>query len=326
VALSSELKHRLKLPLIAAPMLRVSGPEIVISACRNGVIGAFPTANAGSPEQLDTWLTQITRSLQESGKPFAPWCPNIIVHRDPEILRKEVSCVIKHGAEMVITSVGSPLPVIAPLHDAGCSVFADVASLHHAKKALEAGADGLILLTGGAGGQTGWANGFAFVRAVRSFFDGPLVLAGGVSDGCALWAAQTLGCDLGYMGTKFIATKESLASSTYKDMLIASELDDVVTTRAFSGLNANMLTKSIMAAGLDPKTLDEHITTERAREIFGARKGNADKPVRWKDIWSAGHSVSGVNSVTSVAELIEITKREYEAAIKHSQELASSWA
>lgn len=326
MALPEKLKSRLRLPVIAAPMLRVSGPEIVIAACKSGVVGAFPTANAGGVEVLDSWLTDITTALKESGKPTAPWCPNIIVHRDPAVLHKEVDCVIKHGAEMVITSVGSPAPVIEPLKAAGCSVFADVASLRHAEKAIKAGADGLILLTAGAGGQTGWANGFAFVRAVRSFFDGPLVLAGGISDGFALWAAQTLGCDLGFMGTKFIATKESMASDSYREMLMTSELDDVVTTRAFTGLNANMLAKSIEAAGLNPKTLDESVSAERARELFGAHRGNVQRPVRWKDIWSAGHSVSGISSIASVAELVESTRREYESAMRNSTAIAAAWS
>lgn len=194
MTLPTHLAQRLRLPLIAAPMLHVSGPDLVIAACRSGVIGAFPTLNARGPDGLDQWLTRIVAELKDSPRPAAPWCPNLIVHRDPAALRSDVDCVIRHGAQMVITSVGSPAPVIAPLHDAGCLVFADVATLRHAHKAVEAGADGLILLTAGAGGQTGWLNGFAFVRAVRAFFDGPLVLAGGVSDGASLLAAQALGC------------------------------------------------------------------------------------------------------------------------------------
>ena len=206
---------RLSLPLIAAPMFLVSGVDLVVAACRNGVIGAFPTVNCRSPEQLDEWLAEIEGRLQhhsdETGKPAAPICANLIVHRSNARLAQDLEVLLRHRPEIVITSVGSPTPVLAPLHDAGALVFADVASIRHAERAVAAGADGLVLLTAGAGGQTGWLNPFAFVRAVRQFFDGPIVLAGGISDGHALRAAQALGCDLAYMGTKFIATQESIA-------------------------------------------------------------------------------------------------------------------
>jgi nitronate monooxygenase len=201
--------------------------------------------------------------------------------------------------------------VIGPLHDIGCLVLADVASLRHAHKALEAGADGLVLLSAGAGGQTGWANGLAFVRAVRRFFDGPLVLAGGISDGQALWAARVLGCDLGYMGTPFIATDESLAAPAYKQMLLGAELDDVLLSSAFTGLPANMLRPSIVAAGLDPDALPTQLGAETAAAMYGS---GGDGPKRWQDIWSAGHTVSGVRERGPVAALVERTRAEYEAA------------
>jgi nitronate monooxygenase len=213
---------------------------------------------------------------------------------------------------MVITSVGSPAPVIGPLHDAGALVFADVASIRHAERAVAAGADGLVLLTAGAGGQTGWLNPFVFVRAVRAFFDGPLVLAGGISDGHALRAAQALGCDLAYMGTKFIATRESMADIRYKQMLVAGSADDVLLTTAFTGLQTNMLRPSIEAAGLDPDNLPPRGAIDIGKDIdIGARES---RPKRWKDIWSAGHSVSGVTDVMSVDEMIARTLVEYRAA------------
>jgi nitronate monooxygenase len=188
-------------------------------------------------------------------------------------------------------------------------VFADVASIRHADRAVDAGADGLVLLTAGAGGQTGWLNPFVFVRAVRQFFDGPVVLAGGISDGHALRAAEALGCDLAYMGTKFIATQESMADIRYKDMVVASSADDVLLTRAFTGLQTNMLRPSIIAAGLDPDALPERGAIDIAKDIdVGARE---NRPVRWRDIWSAGHSASGVNSIVSVAELVGQTAIEY---------------
>jgi nitronate monooxygenase len=309
----ARLRGRLHLPLIAAPMFLVSGVELVVAACSHGVIGSFPTANCRSAEQLDGWLTEIDTRLQRqsdaNGKAMAPVCANLIVHRSNVRLADDLAVLLRHAPELVITSVGSPEPVLVPLHDAGVLVFADVASLRHAERAIEAGADGLVLLTAGAGGQTGWLNPFAFVRAVRQFFEGPIVLAGGISDGHALRAAQALGCDLAYMGTKFIATQESMADPRYKAMLVESSADDILLTHAFTGLQTNMLRPSIVAAGLDPDALPERGAIDIAIDIdVGAR---ANRPARWKDIWSAGHSTSGVDAVLSVAELIGRTAIEY---------------
>jgi nitronate monooxygenase len=178
---------------------------------------------------------------------------------------------------------------------------------------VAAGADGLVLLTAGAGGQTGWLNPFAFARAVRTFFDGPVVLAGGISDGTSLWAARVLGCDLAYMGTKFIATHESRADDAYKTMLVDSSLDDILLTKAFTGLQTSMLRPSIVGAGFDPARLDEQVTVPEAAEMYGA-KGTTTGPKRWRDIWSAGHSVSGVDRICSATDLIERTSREYASA------------
>ena len=199
--------------------------------------------------------------------------------------------------------------MIAPLHDAGALVLADVASLRHAERAVEAGADGLVLLTAGAGGQTGWLNPFAFVRAVRRFFAGPIVLAGGISDGVALRAAEMLGCDLAYMGTKFIATHESMADARYKAMLVESSADDVLLTSAVTGLPTSMLRPSLLAAGLDPDNLPARGAIEIGNDIdIDAR---AARPKRWRDVWSAGHSTSGVTDILSVAALIDRTTDEY---------------
>ncbi|WP_444635053.1 NAD(P)H-dependent flavin oxidoreductase [Cupriavidus oxalaticus] len=313
MSLPSSLASRLRLPLIAAPMLRVSGPDLVAAACRSGVIGAFPTVNARGAEQLDAWLTRIKARCAEAPGPVAPVCPNIIMRRQAT-LDEDLQVLIRHRVEMVIASVGSPEAVIQPLHDIGCLVFADVASIRHAEKALAAGADGLILLTAGAGGQTGWANPFSFVRAVRKMFDGPIVLSGGMSDGAALWAARTLGCDLGMMGTRFIATPESLGADRYKSMLVDSRLDDVLLTQAFTGLDTNMLRPSIVAAGLDPQALQGKVSPERARELFSEHGREAHGPKRWVDIWSAGHSVSGVDRVLPVDELVDVLAGEYARA------------
>jgi len=307
--LPPSIKSRLTLPLIAAPMFLVSGPALVIAACRAGVIGAFPTANCRAVAELDAWLAEI--KAETAGA--APFCPNLIVHRSNPRVADDLAAVLRAKPEMVITSVGSPEPVIKPLKDAGCLVLADVASVRHAEKAVAAGVDGLVLLTAGAGGQTGWVNPFAFVRAVRRFWDGIVVMAGGMADGQAVAAAELLGCDLAYMGTKFIATRESLAKPGYKQMLVGARLDDVKLTRAFTGLETNMLRQSIAAAGLDPDNLPERGAIDIAKDINVAERERPEAR-RWKDIWSAGHSVSGVADIPSVAELVARTAAEYAAA------------
>jgi nitronate monooxygenase len=307
---------RLTLPLIAAPMFRVSGVDLVVAACCAGVTGAFPTANCRTTEALDQWLAAmrsgIARAQDATGAVAAPVAPNLIVHRSNPRLADDLAVLCRHAPELVITSVGSPAAVLAPLHDCGAVVLADVATIRHAEKAIEAGADGLVLLTAGAGGQTGWLNPFAFVRAVRAFYQGPIVLAGGIADGAALFAATALGCDLAYMGTKFIATRESMADDAYKQMLVESSTDDVLLTRAFTGLETNMLRPSIVAAGLDPDALPARGAIDIAKDISIA--GQEVRPRRWRDIWSAGHSVSGVDAVHTVAALVGRTRIEYENA------------
>lgn len=312
----SRVRARLSLPLIAAPMFLVSGVELVVAACRNGVIGAFPTVNCRSTDELDAWLSMMEERLlrheSETGQHPAPVCPNLIVHRSNARLDDDLSVLLRHRPELVITSVGSPAPVLKQLHEAGALVLADVASIRHAERAAEAGADGLVLLTAGAGGQTGWLNPFAFVRAVRAFFDGIIVLAGGISDGYALRAAEVLGCDLAYMGTRFIATRESMADARYKQMLVESSADDILLTTAFTGLMTNMLRPSIVAAGLDPDNLPARGAIDIVKDIdIVARENN---PKRWRDIWSAGHSTSGVKAVLSVDDLVAQTRAEYRAA------------
>jgi nitronate monooxygenase len=307
--LPASIKSRLSLPLISAPMFLVSGPELVIEACKSGIIGSFPTANCRTTADLDQWLERIARET----KGYAPFCPNLIVHKSNPRVEEDLELVIKHKAEIVIASVGSPERIIAPLHKAGCLVLADIASMRHAEKAIASGVDGLVLLTAGAGGQTGWANPFAFARAVREIYDGIIVMAGGISDGVALHAAEQLGCDLSYMGTKFIATRESMAVDRYKQMLVDCRLDDVKLSKAFTGLETNTLKPSIVAAGLDPDNLPVRGSLDISKDINAAER---DKPTakRWKDIWSAGHSVSGVSDIPSVAELVARTKAEYQAA------------
>lgn len=315
---TDDLEARLTLPLIAAPMFLVSGVDLVAAACAAGVVGAFPTVNCRTADELDGWLTDIRArndaTSAQSGRAPAPWCANLVVHKSNKRLMDDVAVLVRHRPELVIASVGSPAPVIGPLHDVGARVLVDVATIRHAERAVAAGADGLVLLTAGAGGQTGWLNPLAFVRAVRAFYDGPLVLAGGVSDGAALFAAEAMGCSLAYMGTKFIATRESMAKDAYKNMLVGARADDIQLTRAFTGLETNMLRPSIVAAGLDPDNLPARGAIDIAKDI--SIEGRANRPERWRDIWSAGHSVSGVDEVRSVADLVAQTRDEYDSARK----------
>lgn len=315
------LADRLTLPLIAAPMFLVSGVDLVTEACAAGVVGSFPTVNCRTVEELDEWcgriLTANKRAEDASGRAAAPWCPNLVVHKSNPRVAADVAVLARRRPELVIASVGSPAAVIPPLHDVGARVFVDVATIRHAERALVAGADGLVLLTAGAGGQTGWLNPLSFVRAVRAFYDGPLVLAGGVSDGAALLAAELMGCDFAYMGTRFIATRESMASEAYKEMLVGARADDVLLTRAFTGLETNMLRPSIVAAGLDPDNLPARGAIEISKDI--SIEAREKTPTRWRDIWSAGHSVSGVAHVTSVRDLVAETLAEYRAAVARAE-------
>ena len=312
MTIPQEFRARTRLPLLMAPMFQISNPAMVISACRAGIIGSFPTANCRTTEELNSWLDQIDAEL---GPEDAPWAANLII-KSPR-LDADLDCLVKHRVNLVITSVGSPRSVIEPLHAIGCKVLADVATVEHAKKAIAAGVDGLVLLSAGAGGQTGWANGFAFVRAVRSFYDGIIALAGGIIDGTALRAAEVLGADLGYMGTPFIATAESPVADNYKKMLVDSEFDDIVLTRAFSGLETNMLRPSIIASGMDMALLDKTADFAVAARTFGGEAAETS-PRRWRDIWSAGHSVSGVREVTGICELVSKIGSEYHIAVRES--------
>jgi nitronate monooxygenase len=292
-------------------MLTVSGPELVVAACRSGVVGAFPTAHCRSAAELDEWLHRIGTELGEPSAGAAPFCPNLIVHRTNRRLDDDLAALCRHGVEVVITSVGSPAPVVDALHARGARVWSDVATLRHADRAAALGVDGLVLLCAGAGGQTGHANPFAFARAVRARFAGTVILAGGLADGASVHAARVLGCDLAYVGTRFIATAESRAPARYKEMLVSSELDDVVLTDAFTGLPANMLGPSIAAAGLDPHDLPPRVEFEMSRTLV---TGDARPPSRWRDVWSAGHSVSAVRAVVSVEELVDELAAGYEGS------------
>jgi len=312
MALDEYFTSRLRLPLIAAPMFLVSGPELVISACLSGVIGGFPTANARTTDALDDWLTTIRGALaaaEAQGRIVAPWAPNVVTHSTNSRLAAEMDVLERHRAPLVITALGGPRAIAGRVHGWGGKVLADVNSVHFARKAVAAGADGLILVASGAGGHTGTMNGFSFVAAVRDFFDGPVALGGGISTGAAIRAVEIAGADLAVMGTSFIATTESMAQDEYKQMLIDSTVDDLVCTNIVTSVLGNWLRPSLVRAGIDP---DQFLTNPKVD--FGDEKSRAEKLKRWRDIWSAGHGIGNVAAVEPVAALIDRLHAQYRAA------------
>lgn len=298
-------RARLTLPLVAAPMFLISGPELVLAACRQGVIGSFPTPNARTVADLDQWLDRITTSLTEKD---APWAANVVVHRSNTRLNEDLDLVMRYKAPLVITALGSPRAIVERVHDYGGLVFADVNSVAFARKALEAGVDGLVLVAAGAGGHTGNMTGFSFVPAVREFFDGPVILGGGISDGAGIRAAEVLGADLAYMGTRFIACDESLAAPAYRDMLVSSTVDDLLLTRAITGVAANWLKPSIINAGFDLDTMEKNPDIDFTDPQSGAK--------RWAQVWSAGHGVGLIDRTEPVASLVARLRQEYQEARK----------
>jgi nitronate monooxygenase len=293
------LLSRLEVPLVAAPMFRVSGPDLVIAAARAGAIGAFPTLNARTPAELDAWLGRIgEQAAGASGVPAA----NLILHASNARRDQDLRAVVRHRVPVVIASVGAPDPVIGPVRDYGGVVLADVATVRHARRAAAAGADGLVLLTGGAGGNTGWLNPFAFVAEVRGFFDGIVAVAGSLTEGRQLHALQVAGADLGYVGTPFVATHESLADPAYKAGLVAADADDVVVTDAVTGIPASFLRGRLRELG----HLDEHdVPRGRGTLDIGGWKPGA---------WSAGQGVGGVRDVCAAAERVARLRAQYAAS------------
>ncbi len=296
------LEGKTKLPLIAAPMFLVSGPDLVVAACREGIVGSFPTPNARTPEILDEWLDDITRRL--ANDPSAgPLAANLVVHPSNNRLEDDLALVERYKVPLVITALGSPRAVVDRVHAYGGAVFADVNSVRFARKAASAGVDGLVLVAAGAGGHTGNMTGFSFVPAVREFFDGTIVLGGGLGDGRAIKAAEVLGADLAYMGTRFIATDESLAHTDYRQMLVDSTIEDLILTNAVTGVHANWLRQSLAAAGMDPNALQENPDVDFTDPQSGVK--------RWANTWSAGHGVGVIDRVESVRSLVTRLKREY---------------
>lgn len=301
-AMAESLRRRLALPVIAGPMFLVSGPDLVIACSSAGVVGSFPTLNARTTDILDAWLGQITAALAAVPN-AAPFAANLIVHPTNPRVEEDLALVARHKVPLVIASVGSPTRVVAAVRDYGGLVFSDVASVRHARRAAEAGVDGLILLCAGAGGNTGWLNPFAFVGAVRRFFDGPVVLAGAISSGRLVHVAEMIGADFAYMGTSFIATRESMASDAYRAMLVASGPDDIVLTSEVTGIPANMLRASLENAGFTAGA-------KHAGGGFSLLK-ELETLTAWRDIWSAGHGVGDIAGVNSVGELVTALQADY---------------
>lgn len=302
------LRHQLSLPLICAPMFLVSGPDLVIATCRNGVIGSFPAPNARPLDVLDAWMARVARELDDARRAeptarIAPWSINLVVHSSYDRLPAELELVQRHRPPIVITALGSPARVVDAVHAYGGLVFADVGSVAMARKAAQAGVDGLILVSSGAGGHTGSVSPFVFVEAVRQFFDGIIVLAGGLCTGAAIRAAEVAGADLADIGTLFIAARESLAADDYRQMVVEAGVDDLVLTKAFTGASAYYLRRSIERAGLDPDNLSGKTSMNW---------GQSDTQLKaWKDIWSAGQSVAAVHRVESAGEIIARLRAGY---------------
>ena len=309
MSLPDSIKQKLRLPVLAAPMFVVSGPDLVIEQCKAGVIGSFPALNARPQEELDKWLTRIETELAQyardnPGKKVAPFAVNLIVNKANKRLEQDTEVVLAHKVPIVITSLSAPTAIVPRVHAYGGMVFHDVIKVRHAEKALEAGVDGLIAVCGGAGGHAGTLSPFALVNELRRIHKGPLVLSGAITNGSAILAAEAMGCELAYIGTRFIATQESLAVDRYKQMIVDSNSGDVVYTPLFSGVHGSYLAGSIRNAGLDPNNLP-------VDEAPGQYRNREDRPKTWKEIWGAGQGVGNIDDVPAVAELVDRLEREY---------------
>lgn len=314
MTLPKVLAGRLSLPVIGAPMFIVSTPPLVLAQCKAGVIGAFPALNARPESQLDEWLDQITGELATFSaanpqRKVAPFAVNQIVHASNQRLEHDVGLCVKYRVPIVITSLRPPADVVSAVHSYGGLVFHDVINLRHAQKAAEQGVDGLIAVCAGAGGHAGLLSPFALIKEIRSFFSGVVILSGAMSSGADVLAAQAIGADLAYMGTRFIATTEAHASTQYKQMLVDSGADDIVYTPVFSGVSGNYLRGSVVRAGLDPANLP---VADKNKMNFSTSDGSEIKV--WKDIWSAGQSVTGIHDILSVDKLVDRMRGEYDAA------------
>lgn len=291
-------RGRLQVPAIAAPMFLVSGPDLVVETCRAGMVGTFPALNARTTAGYEEWLTNIEGRL--AGTDAAPYGVNLIVHKTNERLQADLAATVRHKVPLVITSLGAVADLVQAVHSYGGLVFHDVISVRHAQKAIDAGVDGIIAVAAGAGGHAGTLSPFALVPEIRQIFDGVIILSGAMSTGAHIAAARAMGADLAYLGTRFIATRESMAQAEYKQMLTRNVAAGIIYTPAISGVNANFMRESIQAAGLDPDNLTSH----------GKMDMGSEAKV-WKNIWSAGHGVGSIADIPATAELVARLKKEY---------------
>jgi nitronate monooxygenase len=305
-------RERLTIPAIAAPMFLVSGPDLVVEACRSGIMGTFPALNQRTSEGYVAWLDEIEERL--GNVQASPYGVNLIVHKTNARLARDLEITVQHRVPIVITSLGAVRDVVDAIHSYGGLVFHDVINLHHARKAAAAGVDGLIAVSAGAGGHAGLLNPFAFLAEIRQFFDKIVILSGTISHGRQIAAAQMLGADLAYLGTRFIATRESMAPDGFKEMILASTAKDIVYTSAISGVHGSFLRASIVAAGGDPDNLQSSV------QMHISAEGEAKA---WKDVWSAGQGVGSIQDIPTTAELCQRLIAEYRAAIAQLTSAAS---
>jgi nitronate monooxygenase len=308
------LRESLRLPVIGSPLFIVSNPRLVIEQCKAGVVGAFPALNARPAPVLEEWLVQITQELaafkkENPGRRVAPFAVNQIVHASNDRLASDVELCLKYRVPIQITSLRAPDEVVQAAHSYGGLVYHDVTNVKHAKRALQAGVDGLILVCAGAGGHAGSLSPFALLAEVREFYDGTVILSGAIANGAAILAAQAMGADFAYMGTRFIATQEANATPEYKQALVDSIAEDIVYTNLFTGVHGNYLRSSIVNAGLDPEALP---VGDKNKMNFGS--GGNTKSKAWRDIWGSGQGVADIHDIPPVAELVDRLEREYYAA------------
>ena len=303
----------LALPVVAAPMFLISGPELVIECCKNGIVGTFPALNQRTTEGFEAWLIEIKTELkkfeEETGKKAAPYGVNLIVHPTNPRLEADLKVCIKHKVPLIITSLGAVAQLVNAIHSYGGLVFHDIIKKRHAEKAAEAGVDGLILVAAGAGGHAGTINPMSLVAEIKKFYDKTILLSGCISTGRDIASAMQMGADLAYMGTRFINTKESKAPDEYRQMIIKAGASDVVYTAAISGVHANFLGASLKAAGISEEDLKKDRKIDFGKELNTEAKA-------WKTIWSAGQGVTAIDNVESVSELVTDLKSEFKSAIE----------
>jgi len=316
MSIPDAIRKRLRLPVIGSPLFIISNPDMVIAQCKAGIIGSFPALNARPGPVLEEWLKRITSELAEydsknPDRPSAPFAVNQIVHKSNDRLQHDIDMCVKYKVPVIITSLGAQESLNKAIHSYGGIVLYDVINQKFAHKAIEKGADGLILVAAGAGGHAGVQSPFAFVRETREWFDGPIALSGAIATGEAVLAAQAMGADFGYIGSAFIATKEANASDPHKQAIVDASAEDIVYTNLFTGVHGNYLRPSIVNAGLDPDNLP---VSDPSKMNFGS--GGNTKAKAWKDIWGSGQGIGAVKSVVSVGEMVDRLEREYLAAKK----------